>query len=147
LKSLLYLQKNHSESEEYISSLEIFNQFFQENNSKIKENVSSILKNYLPVIFNQAKLNELISNGKEKINSFYSNDVKNNPFEKVLFTIRNFTYFPTGQIDLSEVEKIIMDSVKNDKVSLRRIISEQGIYVEVFLSMFCSEDTLKKFKV
>lgn len=143
----MYLQKNHPDSEEYISSLDIFNQYFQENNSKLKENVISILKNYLPIIFNKEQLNELIKERKEKIDSWFKNDVKNNPFDKILFMIKNFIYLPPGQINLSEVEKSILDCLSNDKISLRKIISEKSLYVEVFLSMFCSDDSLKKFKV
>jgi len=147
LKSLLLLQKHYPESEEYISSLEIFNQFFQENQGKIKENVTSILKNYIPTIFNKPEFEYLVKIGKEKINGHYNLIKNTSPLDKCIFMIKDFTYFPEEQKNLAEVEKAVFDALNNDKISLRRVVSEKALFVEVFLSMFCNQESLKKFKV
>jgi hypothetical protein len=147
LKSLLLLQRHFPESEEYISSLEIFNQFFKENQAKIKDNVTNILKNYLPVIFNKAEFDSLTKKESEKINGNYNAIKANNPFDKCIFMIKDFTYFAAQQKNLTEVEKAVFDALNCDKTCLRKIVSDKALFVEVFLSVFCSEDSLNKFKV
>ena len=147
LKSLLLLQKHYPESEEYISSLEVFNQFFQENQAKLKDNVTSILKNYLPVIFNKLEFDDLVEKGNEKINGHYNSIKKNSPFDKCIFMIKDFTYFTAEQKSLAEVEKAVYEALNNDKTCLRKINSDKALFVEVFLSVFCTEDSVRKFKV
>lgn len=147
LKSILLLQKNYPESEEYISSLEIFNQYFQENQAKLKDNATNILKNYLPVIFNKTEFEDLIKKGTEKINGHYNAIKASSPFDKCIFMIKDFTFFNTQQKSLAEVEKAVFEALNSDKTCLRKIVSDKALFVQVFLSVFCSEDSLNKFKV
>lgn len=146
LKSLLLLQKNYPESEEYISSMEIFNKHFQDTHGKTKENVTTIIKNYLPVIFNKTDFEDLIKKGNEKINGRF-NDLKSNAFERCLSMIKDFTYFSYDEKNLAEVEKAVFEALKDDKTNLRKINSDKALFVEVFLSMFSKHFSLSKFKV
>jgi len=147
LKSLLILQKMYPESEEYISSLEIFNQYFQENSTKLKENVINILKNYLPILFNNSEFEQFIKNGTEKIKSNYANENNNFAFEQSIYMIKDFTYFPGEKKIIADVEKVIFDELKKENICLRKVVSEKSLFLEVFLSIFSTEEISKKFKV
>lgn len=150
LKSLLFLQKHHPASEEYLSALIIFEQYYSANSSKIKESVTSVIKTYLPIIFNKAEFESFVNSQKIIIDNNYETGHNNNslsPFDRSIYLIKNMIYFSGEAKDLQGIEKSIFDALQKDKTILRKIHSEKYLNVVVYLTVFASEETLNRFKV
>lgn len=140
LKSLLFLKDNSKNSEEYYSSLIIFEDYFTKNQEKIKETVITTVKNNLEFISNKENFNKEL----KEIRSALDNNI-NSPMENVVNLIKNFVYL--GENNSKEIEKISFLALDVDKNILRKIQSEKYLFVEMFLKLFTSNEIAEKFKV
>ncbi len=138
LKSLIYLQNNYSGTFEYLDAIHGFNHYLSSNKDKIPENFITIIHEKVDLVKSEDTLIKFLKTARTKLSEENCHNFISNILMESYENVFN---------DKGPVEKAIEGIAEKDKLSLRKVRSEDINMLKVYMSLFSTPEFSEKLMV